>query len=210
MANTVNFWTPAPPPLLHFSPESAKGSSYSTQLQSPVWQSHGQSSVHPTAPDSSVGQPFCVMFLNARISKCQGCRGTIEQGQSSPGDIVLQHKEYVLFQNPRTGSWHVKGIEEHILVSTVLKFKWEMMSGKCQCLYPQLACTGCGRHGYEDGALPWDYEPPVGDKHNCNNWSQYINMLSFNTTSYTSLPLQSLRQRQQTSGVFWESDGGNK
>jgi len=36
MANTVNFSTPAPPPLLHFSPESAKGSSYSTQLQSPV------------------------------------------------------------------------------------------------------------------------------------------------------------------------------
>ena len=29
MENTVNFSTPGPPPLLHFSPESVKGSSYS-------------------------------------------------------------------------------------------------------------------------------------------------------------------------------------
>ena len=70
MANTVNFSTPAPPPLLHFSPELAKGSSYSTRHQSPVWQSHSPFSVHPTAPDSSVWQPFCVMFLNAQISRC--------------------------------------------------------------------------------------------------------------------------------------------
>ena len=65
--------------------------------------------VHPVSIllHQTVGQPFCVMFLNAQISRCQGCRGTIEQGQSSPGDIVLQHKEYVLFQNPRTGSWQM-------------------------------------------------------------------------------------------------------
>ena len=56
-----------------------------------------------------VGQPFRVMFLNARISRCQGCRGKIEQVQPKPGDVVLQHikeyvSRYVLFQNPRTGS----------------------------------------------------------------------------------------------------------
>ena len=94
MANTVNFSTPGPPPLLHFSLESAKGSSSSTGLPPSVRQSHDPSSVHLTtsAHDSSVGQPFVVMFLNARISRCQGCRGKIEQGQPSPGDLVLQHK----------------------------------------------------------------------------------------------------------------------
>ena len=55
--NTINFIsTPSqPPPLVHVSP----GSSYS--------------------PGStlSVGQPFHLMFLNARISRCQGCRGQI-------------------------------------------------------------------------------------------------------------------------------------
>ena len=96
MANTVNFSTHVPPPLLHFSPESAKGSSYSTRLPSSVRQSYDPSSVHSTASDSSVGQPFVVMFLNARISRCQGCQGKIEQGQPSPGDLVLQHIEHVL------------------------------------------------------------------------------------------------------------------
>ena len=63
--------------------------------------------LHSTSSESCVGQPFCVMFLNARILRCQGCRGKIEQGHPSPGDIVLQHKEYVLFQNPRTGNWQM-------------------------------------------------------------------------------------------------------
>ena len=107
MANTVNFSTPGPPPLLHFSPESAKGSSYSTRLPSSVRQSYDPSSVHSTASDSSVGQPFGVMFLSAQISRCKSCRGKIEQGQPSTGDLVLQHKEHVLFQNPRTRSWQM-------------------------------------------------------------------------------------------------------
>ena len=104
MANTVNFSTPPPPPLLHFSPVSAKNS---IQPQSFVQQSHSPSSIQSTASDSSSGQPFYVMFLNARISRCQGCRGRIEQGKPSPADIVLQHKEHVLFQNPRTGDWQM-------------------------------------------------------------------------------------------------------
>lgn len=67
-----------PPPLLHFSPGS-----------------------------SSVGQLFYIVFLNSRISRCQGCRGQIVQGLPSPHDIVIQHKEHVLFQNPNTGNWQL-------------------------------------------------------------------------------------------------------
>ena len=96
--------TPAPPPLIHFSP---KGSSHYTPSQSSVQQLPSSSSVQGMSADSPVGQPFCVIFLNAQILRCQGCRGKIEQGQASPEGVVLQHKEYVLFQNPRTGSWQM-------------------------------------------------------------------------------------------------------
>ena len=62
----------------------------------------------PYSPGSlPSGQPFYVMFLNARISRCQGCHGEIEHGCRSPNDIVLQHKEQVLFQNPNTGVWQL-------------------------------------------------------------------------------------------------------
>lgn len=103
MANTVTFSNP--PPLLHFSPEVAKGSSIA-QPQSFV-QAQTTATIQSSPSDSSVGQPFCVMFLTPQISRCQGCRGRIEQGQPIPGDLVLQHKEHVLFQNPRTGTWQM-------------------------------------------------------------------------------------------------------
>ena len=85
VSNTANFLSPLsePPPLVHVSPQSS--------LQA----SPGSS--------SSVGQPFHLMFHNARISRCQGCHGQIQQGCSSPHDVIFQHKEHVLFQNPGTG-----------------------------------------------------------------------------------------------------------
>lgn len=120
MANTVNFSTPVPPPpppLLHFSPELVKDSFYATQPQSPVWQSYGASSIHPTAPDSSVGQPFGVIFLNARILRRQGCRGRIEQGQ--PWWYCSSTQRACSL--PESENWKladVKEPEEHILPPT--------------------------------------------------------------------------------------------
>ena len=53
-------------------------------------------------------QLFYVQLLtNSRISRCQGCRGAIEHGLHSPHNIVIQHKEHVLFQNPHTGNWQL-------------------------------------------------------------------------------------------------------
>ena len=86
ISNMVHVSTSLPPPLLHLPPSPSPAS---------------------VAHESSVGQPFQLVFLNARISRCQGCRGQIEQKLSSPWDIVLQHKEHVLFQNPRTGIWQM-------------------------------------------------------------------------------------------------------
>ena len=55
---------------------------------------------------SPSSQPFWVMFVHGRISRCQGCRGQIERG-SPPSDLVLQHKQQVLFQNPNDGQWQM-------------------------------------------------------------------------------------------------------
>ena len=46
-------------------------------------------------------QPFWVTFLTPRISRCQGCLGQIHHG-NPPLDIVLQHKQQIVFQNPNT------------------------------------------------------------------------------------------------------------
>lgn len=56
------------------------------------------------SPERSVGQPFRVVLTNSRISRCQGCRGQINHNYDQ---IVLQHKEHVLFQNPHTGRWQM-------------------------------------------------------------------------------------------------------
>ena len=59
MANTVNFSTPAPPPLIHFSPE---GSSHYAPSQSSVQQLPSSSRVQGMSADSPVGQPFHDVF----------------------------------------------------------------------------------------------------------------------------------------------------
>lgn len=99
--NTLNYIAPPsqPPPLLHVSPGSS---------QSP-------------SSDFSVGQPFRLMFLNARISRCQGCRGQILQGCPSPQDLVFQHKEHVLFLNPNTGNWQLSRDLRNTYYHTLLR-----------------------------------------------------------------------------------------
>ena len=47
-----------------------------------------------------------MVFRN--VSRCSGCKGKIKRGQGtkplpSPDDLVLRHKEYVIFNNPKTG-----------------------------------------------------------------------------------------------------------
>jgi hypothetical protein len=46
---------------------------------------------------------FWVMIVGGNISRCQGCSGKILKPLPPPEDLVLQHKEQVLFQNPNTG-----------------------------------------------------------------------------------------------------------
>jgi len=52
--------------------------------------------------------PFWVVFVKGNISRCAGCgqrnlQTTDGSPHEPPADICLQHKEYVLFENPHTG-----------------------------------------------------------------------------------------------------------
>ena len=51
---------------------------------------------------------FWLVLLAGNISRCQGCGGKIERGIDGkvlppPNDLVVQHKEQVIFQNPHSG-----------------------------------------------------------------------------------------------------------
>ena len=91
----------------------------------------------PASTSSSVGQLFYVQLLtNSRISRCQGCRGAIEHGLHSPHNIVIQHKEHVLFQNPHTGNWQLsrdlRNTYYHPFLNCILQFIRAESVARCQ------------------------------------------------------------------------------
>ena len=62
--------------------------------------------VCPNADYSS--QCTCGEFVKGNISRCSGCgqrnlRGVDGKPKQPPYDLCLQHKEYVIFENPHTG-----------------------------------------------------------------------------------------------------------
>ena len=60
----------------------------------------------PTVQNSSTADfthLFYLLTISGNISRCQGCTGKILRGSPPPDDLIVQHKEQVLFQNPNTG-----------------------------------------------------------------------------------------------------------
>lgn len=52
------------------------------------------------------------MFLSGNISRCQGCNSQIKKASDGrvlppPDDLVVQHKEQVMFQNPHSGTFQL-------------------------------------------------------------------------------------------------------
>ena len=52
--------------------------------------------------------PFWLVFIKGNISRCAGCgQRNLQKTDGSvlepPADICLQHKEYIMFENPHTG-----------------------------------------------------------------------------------------------------------
>lgn len=73
---------------------------------------------------------FWLMLVSGNISRCQGCSGKILRGADGkplppPDDIVLQHKEQVLFQNPKTGlfqlSHDLRNVYYHARLPCIMK-----------------------------------------------------------------------------------------
>lgn len=73
---------------------------------------------------------FWVVLVCGNISRCQGCSGKILRTANGkplppPDDIVLQHKEQVLFQNPKTGNFQLshdmRNVYYHAHLSCVMK-----------------------------------------------------------------------------------------
>ena len=73
---------------------------------------------------------FWVTFVSGNISRCQGCNNKILHDSfgktlPAPDDIVLQHKEHVLFNNPHTGTFQLsrdhRNVYYHARLSCILK-----------------------------------------------------------------------------------------
>ena len=57
-------------------------------------------------------QPFILAFVRGNISRCIGCglkdlRQIDEKPHPPPGDLCIQHKENVIFENPRSGNYQL-------------------------------------------------------------------------------------------------------
>lgn len=55
---------------------------------------------------------FWIMFISRNISRYQGCLGKILRAPDGkplppPNDLVIQHKEHVVFQNPKSGNFQL-------------------------------------------------------------------------------------------------------
>ena len=62
---------------------------------------------------------FWVVFVGGNISRCQGCSGKIMRDSNGkplppPNDLVMQHKEQVLFNNPKTGVFQLSSDHRNV------------------------------------------------------------------------------------------------
>lgn len=86
----------SPPPLIPAT---------SMYVHSPAQSSFSQPQ---TQEQPFVSTPFWLTFIFGNISRCNGCKGKISRDVNKkplppPDDIVLGHKEHVIFQNPNSG-----------------------------------------------------------------------------------------------------------
>ena len=68
---------------------------------------------------SSVEMPFWLTFIFGNVSRCNGCKGKIRRGEGKallppPDDIVLGHKEYVVYQNIHSGKFEMSQDERSV------------------------------------------------------------------------------------------------
>ena len=111
------------------------------------------SMVNQATITSNVIDPHCLfwlMIVYGNISKCQGCSERIMRGSDGkplapPGDLVLQHKEQVLFQNPKTGNFQIshdlRNVYYHARFECIRR-KYPTFNGRCISMDIQHHLTG--------------------------------------------------------------------
>lgn len=65
------------------------------------------SPISPSQQRPHVDTPFWLVFIFGNVSRCNGCKGRISRGEDKkplppPNDIVLGHKEYIIYQNSKS------------------------------------------------------------------------------------------------------------
>ena len=68
------------------------------------------SAISPQQQRPRVDTPFWMVFIFGNVSRCNGCKGRISRGEDKkplppPDDIVLGHKEYIVYHNSKTGNF---------------------------------------------------------------------------------------------------------
>ena len=66
----------------------------------------------PSVSSIDINYLFWIVFVCGNIARCQGCSGRIMRDASGkplppPDDLVIQHKEQVMFNNPNTGKYQL-------------------------------------------------------------------------------------------------------
>ena len=72
--------------------------------------SSSATAVNPLAVTIDLNYLFWIVFVSGNISRCQGCANKIMRNADGkplppPNDLVVQHKEQVMFTNPNTGKY---------------------------------------------------------------------------------------------------------
>lgn len=93
-----------------FSPTPLIHPPFVQQLNMPVMYSPMQITQEGSGNRQTDDSTFFLLFVKGNISRCAGCgkrdlRGVDGKPHPPPDDLCLQHKEYVVFENPRTGSY---------------------------------------------------------------------------------------------------------
>ena len=114
-----------PSSLAQYSPMSPLTPSpcnYYSSPEMPTPRIQGRILQQSTSQRPSVESPFWVTLLFGNVSRCNGCKGKIARGPDNkplppPDNLVLGHKEFVIFSNPKTGryeqSWDKRNVYYH-------------------------------------------------------------------------------------------------
>lgn len=109
--SSVGTCATGPPPLIH-APTLSTATSVSPGIYSLTGYPLTPQQPRNLPPSSRplLETPFWVCFVRGNISRCNGCKGRIARnanGKPLPplDNLVLRHQEYVLFQNPNTGTF---------------------------------------------------------------------------------------------------------